>query len=109
VGGGSTSVVTQLRRTYTVWNRKVYSGRREADLVMSSVMRGHPRDTLTPPVFSQRELSSPLSPSPSAQGVLARVQQIHDRAVVAERSAATEVGDGGEDVFHCRTLGSRGL
>jgi ATP-dependent Clp protease ATP-binding subunit ClpA len=41
--------------------------------------------------------------------VLARVHQIHDRAVVAERSAAAEVGYGGEDVFHGQTLGSQGF
>jgi len=31
---------------------------------------------------------------------LARVHQIHDRAVVAERGAAAKIGDRGEDIFH---------
>ena len=44
-----------------------------------------------------------------ARGGPSRVHQIHDRAVVAERSTATEVGDGGEDVFHAQTLGSHGF
>jgi hypothetical protein len=37
---------------------------------------------------------------------LARVHQIHDRAVVAEGSAAAKIGNGGEDVFHGQTLRS---
>ena len=40
---------------------------------------------------------------------LARVHQIHDGAVVAERGAAAKIGDGGEDVFHGQTLGSNGF
>ena len=45
----------------------------------------------------------------SQEAGLARVHQLHDRAVVAERSAAAEVGDGGKDVFHGQALGSHGL